>query len=111
MNLLRGGAGPIAVEAVTEDYFSEQNVFARWLDQHCRVEPTNFHLFSTSRELFESWKAFAEANGEFAGSSKGLASNLARVGLRSETRNVGKKVRGWVGIAVVTADTTVFAEF
>ena len=90
MNLSRDGAGPKAVEAVTEDYFSEQNVFAHWLDQHCRVEPTNSHLFSTSRELFESWKTFAEANGEIAGSSKG-----ARLG----------------GIAVVTADTTEFAEF
>ena len=111
MNLSRGGAGPKAVEVVTEDYFSEQNVFAHWLDLHCRVEPANSHLFSTWRELFESWKAFAEANGEYAGSSKGLSSKLARVGLRSERRNVGKKVRGWVGIAVVTADTTKFAEF
>ena len=102
---------PEIVVAATEDYFSEQNVFAHWLDQNCRVEPTNSHLFSTSRELFESWKAFAEANGEFAGSSKGLSSKLARAGLRSERRNVGKKVRGWVGIAVVTADTTGFAEF
>ena len=111
MNLSRGGAGPKAVEAVTEDYFSEQNVFAHWLDQHCRVEPTNSHLFSTSRELFESWKSFAEANGEFAGSSKGLSSKLARAGLRSETRNVGKKVRGWVGIALVSGETYSAAEF
>jgi putative DNA primase/helicase len=102
---------PEIVVAATEDYFTEQNVFAHWLDQNCRVEPNNSHLFSSSRELYESWKAFAESNGEFAGSSKGLASKLARAGLRSETRNVGKKVRGWVGIAVVTVNTAEFADF
>ena len=48
---------------------------------------------------------------EGAGSSKGLSSKLARAGLRSERRNVGKKVCGWVGIVVVTADTTGFTEF
>ena len=96
---------PNAVEAVTEDYFSEQNVFAHWLDQNCRVEPTNSHMFSTSRELFESWKAFAEDNGEFAGSSKGLASKLARAGLRSEKRNIVKRVRGWGGIMLTASGT------
>jgi len=51
--LVTANAGT-AVDAATEDYFSEQNVFAHWLDQHCRVEPANSYQFSTSRELFES---------------------------------------------------------
>jgi putative DNA primase/helicase len=102
---------PEIVVAATEDYFSEQNVFAHWLDQNCRVEPANSHLFSTSRELFESWKAFAEANGEFAGSSKGLSSKLARAGLRTERRRLGKLVRGWVGITLVSGETYSAAEF
>ena len=67
------------MSAATEDYFSEQNVFAHWLDQNCRVEPANIYLFSTAREIYQNWKAFAEANGEHAGSSKGLGARLARI--------------------------------
>ena len=102
---------PQIVVSATEDYFSEQNVFAHWLEQNCRVEPNNSHLFSTSRELFENWKAFAEANGEYAGTSKGLSSKLARAGLRTERRHLGKLVRGWVGVVLVDAETYSATEF
>ena len=102
---------PEIVSAATEDYFSEQNVFAHWLDQNCRVEPNNIHLFSTSREIYENWKSFAEANGEHAGSSKGLGARLARIGLRSDRRNIGKRVRGWVGIALLASTSVSETEF
>ena len=94
------------MSAATEDYFSEQNVFAHWLDQNCRVEPANIYLFSTAREIYQNWKAFAEANGEHAGSSKGLGARLARIGLRSDRRIIGKRVRGWVGIELFAAKRT-----
>ena len=102
---------PEIVSAATDNYFSEQNVFAHWLEQHCRVEPNNTHLFSTSRELFESWQSFAEANGENAGSSKGLSSRLARIGLRNERRRLGTVTRGWVGIALLSAENYSATEF
>lgn len=102
---------PQIVVAATEEYFSEQNLFAHWLEQNCRVEPNNRYLFSTSRELFENWKAFAEASGEYAGSAKSLGSKLARAGLRTERRSLGKQVRGWVGIVLVEDETYAATEF
>ena len=56
-------------------------------------------------------RRFLKPMAKLQGSSKGLSSKLARAGLRSERRNVGKKVRGWVGIAVVTANTAEIPDF
>jgi putative DNA primase/helicase len=59
----------------------------------------------TSANLFASWKAWAELNGEFVGSQKQFSEKLEGRGM--PRINIGhRKARGYQGIQVVTAETS-----
>lgn len=89
---------PESVRAATAEYFGQQDLTRQWLEECTRLEPGNNHLFETSADLFRSWSDFAKANGEEAGTSKGLATKLRRHGLRQASRKIGRKTyRGWEG--------------
>lgn len=89
---------PESVKAATNEYFGQQDLTAQWLEECTRLEPGNRSLFETSADLFRSWSDFAKANGEDAGSAKGMAARLRRHGLRQASRKLaGKTYRGWEG--------------
>ena len=54
------------VEA-TEEYFEAEDALGRWLDERCVREA---NAKSLTAELFNDWKQWAEAAGEFVGSQR-----------------------------------------
>src|SRR6185503_17730437 len=49
---------PACVLAATEEYFSDQDLFAHWLAEECVCEPGNMDRSETSSSLFKSWRDF-----------------------------------------------------
>ncbi len=54
---------PASVIAATDEYFSDQDLFAHWLAEECVCEPGNSSRSESSGKLFKSWKEFALAAG------------------------------------------------
>ena len=52
---------PEIVTATTKQYFEEQDLLGRWIEEKCECGPG---LKDLASNLFESWKEFAIANGE-----------------------------------------------
>lgn len=94
-----GLAVPSKVESATARYFERQDTFGQWLND-CTERGPQFE--DTSTNLWAGWKAFAEANGDTAGSQKTLAERLLRLGAIGPlpTRRDGKSVRIWRGLKV-----------
>jgi putative DNA primase/helicase len=92
------GLSPAArVQAATEDYFETADAFGRWADE-CLVVVANATM--TKATAFASWKAWAEAAGEYVGNERRLGEHLARLSGVDEAR-VGKaRTRTWVGIGL-----------
>lgn len=95
---------PASVRAATADYFSEQDLTRRWLDEACSLSPGNPSHWETAASLFKSWSDFAKDNGEEPGTAKRMAARLRRHGLRDSVRwwN-GRSVRVWEGIEIIRA--------
>lgn len=66
---------PESVKEATAAYFDEQDLFGQWIEECCDVGP---RLVCKTAELFESWKGFAERNGEHPGSAKAFSANLCK---------------------------------
>ena len=86
---------PQQVLEATEEYFEAEDALGRWLDERC-VRETNAK--SLSAELFNDWKQWADAAGEFIGSQKRFSDLLI-------TRDVEKwrnpsGLRGFRGIGL-----------
>lgn len=91
----REGLGqPPAVMEATDEYFSEQDIFGKWLEECCRVERDNSSLFATTVELFKSWADFTNAAGEKPGTETAFGRRMTAAGF--EKKRLLK--RGFVGI-------------
>lgn len=66
---------PNSVKEATAAYFDEQDLFGQWIEECCDTGP---QLTCRTATLFDSWKAFAERNGEPAGSTKAFSANLSK---------------------------------
>jgi putative DNA primase/helicase len=88
---------PESVLAATRDYFADQDLLRQWLEDSCRVERSNRHLFAGTSELFESWSNYAEQANERAGTSKAFAERLKQKGFESKRT---MHARGFTGIEV-----------
>jgi putative DNA primase/helicase len=99
-----GPQQPASVRAATADYFSEQDLTRRWLEEACTLNPANPSHWETAADLFKSWSDFAKANGEEPGSAKSMAARLRRHGLRDCFKwwN-GRSVRAWEGVEIIAA--------
>ncbi len=92
---------PAVIMAATNEYFEQQDVIGQWLEEECITDSTSAHAWETSRDLFESWKIYAEAAGVAPGPANRFGDNLGRRGFRrDQTRVEGKKVKVWRGIAL-----------
>ncbi len=81
---------PASVTSATSDYFTEQDLFGRWLEEECDLDREGrFAWFEGSSALFERWGIYAKAAGELPGNTKGFASAMRRHGLRSEHKKTG----------------------
>jgi phage/plasmid-associated DNA primase len=81
----------------TEAYLATEDNVSTWISERCTL---GVQHYATLIDLYGSWKAWAETNGEDPGASKTLAKALdARNGLvRQEQAETGRA--GWKGIKV-----------
>jgi putative DNA primase/helicase len=88
---------PAKVRMATEAYLATEDNIRTWISERCTL---GVQHYATLIDLYGSWKAWAETNGEFPGSRKQLAKALdARKGLaRQEQAETGRA--GWKGIKV-----------
>ena len=92
---------PDVVKATTADYFEEQDLFARWIEENCDV---GSNLKAPASKLYASWKAFCEESGEYAGSAKTLGQTLVERGF-AKTKSSGTV---YLGIALKSINTLQF---
>jgi putative DNA primase/helicase len=73
---------PASVLAATEEYFSDQDLFAHWLAEECDCEPGNMDKSESSSTLFGSWKEFAVSAGNSPGSQQTFKDRMTRHGFK-----------------------------
>ena len=89
---------PDVVAAATAEYFAEQDIINRWIEERCDQGPT---LSDTQRSLFKSWGEYAVANGERPGTAKWFTQTLAKLDHVAVKNTPGfHGQRGFKGIAV-----------
>lgn len=89
---------PEVVRKATEEYFSDQDLFAHWLAESCDAEPGNEFKTSTAGDLFTSWSDFAKASGDYPGSARSFKDLMARHGFGHKRT---KTARMFVGIRLL----------
>ena len=87
-------AKPPSVLAATEEYFSDQDLFAHWLSDECDCDPGNTNKSETSGRLFKSWKEYAIAAGNSPGSQQSFKDQMIRHGFRFYRSNRAREFFG-----------------
>ena len=90
---------PAVVAKATSSYFENQDLAGGWIDEHCDVSPRHSE---TLKRLFESWAAFADANGVNPGKSQTLSDELGRRGFERIRDTAGIRGRGFLGLRLAT---------
>jgi putative DNA primase/helicase len=92
---------PRVVADATAEYFDTQDTFGAWLAECCNVDRSSPHAWDKASDLFASWKSYAEAQGERAGTQKVFGDQLAQRGFtRVRERVDGDRVRCWHGLSL-----------
>lgn len=73
---------PMGVRVATDEYFEAEDAVGRWMEECCEVDAD---ATTTTTELFQSWREWANAGGEPPGTLKRLAMTL-----------IGRKVERWL---------------
>jgi putative DNA primase/helicase len=96
----RDGLGvPACVHQASDAYFDDQDVVQQWADDW--IDSSNPDAFTASRELFASWKLWAEQRNTRVGSERAFVQALADKGFRQfRTRST----RGFSGIRLKPHD-------
>ncbi|HCF1979023.1 phage/plasmid primase, P4 family [Pseudomonas aeruginosa] len=97
---------PQRVVDATEEYFEAEDALGRWLEERCVREP---NAKSLTAELFNDWKQWAEASGEFVGAQRRFSDLLITRGL-DKWRN-GMGVRGFQGIGLKHPPTPAYTPY
>jgi putative DNA primase/helicase len=97
---------PQQVLEATEEYFEAEDALGRWLDERC-VRESNAK--SLAAELFNDWKQWADATGEFIGSQKRFSDLLIARGVEKWRNTVG--LRGFRGIGLKSPPTPAYTPY
>jgi putative DNA primase/helicase len=97
---------PQQVLEATEEYFEAEDALGRWLDERCVREA---NAKSLTAELFNDWKRWADAAGEFIGSQKRFADLLITRGIEKWRNSSG--VRGFRGIGLKQPPTPAYTPY
>jgi putative DNA primase/helicase len=89
---------PESVRETTEQYFTDQDVFAQWIADCCILDRS---AREESTPLFASWKDYAKNAGVNPGTQSDLKTNLERKGVTSHRTS---KSRGFYGISLIQGD-------
>ncbi len=82
---------PPAVTSATEDYFESEDAVGAWIDERCERRLDSWEL---TKNLFSSWKEWAEIAGERAGTRKRFVHALESRGFRCQRRHNGRGIEG-----------------
>ncbi len=75
---------PPTVLAATDEYFEAEGALGRWLADACERGAKNAETLAA---LFANWKTWAEASGEFVGSSRRFSDALVNRGFERDRNN------------------------
>jgi putative DNA primase/helicase len=92
---------PEIVTATTAQYFEEQDLIGRWIDEKCECAPG---VKDSASNLFASWKEFALANGEGPETMTVFSSLLHQRGFQKKKSGAIQ----YIGIKVKTQQTVQF---
>jgi putative DNA primase/helicase len=88
----RGLAPPAAVTSATAAYLEAEDAMAAWLDE---TGTRDLEAWVATKELFASWKEWADKAGEHAGTMKRFVQNLETRGLAPERKKHARGFRGF----------------
>lgn len=91
---------PKSVQDATAEYLSEEDGFAKWVEECCERDSNSWEKTS---DLYRSWKTWADRSGELSVSEKSFSQMLSSRGFRFHRRMNG---RGYYGLAINRADYT-----
>lgn len=91
---------PACVRAETQGYFESQDVFRAWLEASCGFDKLRAEL---QADLYRSWKDYAEASGEYPGSTRAMGDMLEGAGFRRIRDTMGIRGRGYAGLHLKAA--------
>lgn len=90
-----GLAAPRAVVEATAEYFDDEDPHGNWLRE--RTAAAADAVFINSHSLYEDWREWCGARGEFCGSEKRFVQTLQGRGLNRKKQG-GTGLRGFVGL-------------
>ena len=90
----RGLAAPSRIASAADTYFEDEDLVGEWISARCIL---GHDRTATSAALFLDWSAFATAQGEPAGTQRGLADDLTARGFVPVRSS---RSRGWAGIGL-----------
>jgi putative DNA primase/helicase len=99
---------PDSVQAATGKYFSDQDLWAQWIEEECDADPGNRWKTALSGDLFQAWTAYAKAAGSIPGNKINFAEKLENAGFEPHKGSGGK--RGWRGICLRKQESETWTE-
>ena len=95
---------PKRVEEATGDYFTEQDLFAQWLNEMV-TRVADMKCWIPKEAVLASWNAYRAAAGEKAESNRDFNQRMRRAGFRDgRSPDHANRKRVWVGIELVSND-------
>ena len=82
---------PQAVEDATREYLEAEDTLLAWIEDKCECGKSKY---AAAGELFASWKAWTEQNGEFTGSAKAFYQKLKEHGFEGSHGRSGSTYSG-----------------
>jgi putative DNA primase/helicase len=83
---------PDLVRAATTEYLAAEDTFSRWREDCTEMDKRGW---AASKDLWASWKAWAEVSGEFVGKQRKLSELIEKCeGVTSEKRPPGRGFKG-----------------
>ena len=82
---------PASVDAATHDYMEDEDTIAAWINDCCIVDRDGW---TPTRELYHSWKSWAEDAGEHAVAEKRFVELLGAHGYKRHRRADGRGFGG-----------------
>jgi putative DNA primase/helicase len=96
---------PAVVLDATEAYFADQDSFGQWLEEKCDTGPNKG---GATEVLFNSWRSWAEHNGEEPGTVKDFKAEMEKRGFEysKKVKTPEGEKRGYRGLWLKPVDTS-----
>ncbi len=99
-----GLRAPRTVVDATNEYLAAEDSLGQWLEERCTLD---VNAFGSSTALFDDWKIWAEARGEFVGKQRRFAENLSARCFQPTRTN---SARGFNGIRLQQDSVTLVTD-